>query len=115
MLLMLAALGLWCVTQSYAVLLIPSLLLFFIGFNFLEAALPARISQCAPPENKGAAMGIYSSLQFFGMFCGGVMGGTLYGSFGLSGLFMGCSIVALCWCVIFFYLTYTSSKHVGQN
>ncbi len=55
-------------------LLILSLSLFFCGFNFLEACLPAWVSLSAPTERRGAALGFYSSAQFFGAFCGGLLG-----------------------------------------
>lgn len=50
-------------------------ILFFSGFNYLEAKMPAMVSTIAPPEQKGSAMGIYASFQFFGAFLGGTLGG----------------------------------------
>jgi MFS family permease len=74
-----------------------NLLLFFSAFNFLEASLPSLVSKLAPISSRGTAMGIYSSSQFLGIFFGGVVGGWLYGQFHISGLFIGCGIIALCW------------------
>ncbi len=65
-----------------------NLILFFIAFNVLEAELPAQISTIAPKEQKGAAMGIYSSCQFLGIFCGGALGGFLYGHIGNTAIFL---------------------------
>ena len=48
---------------------------FFSAFNVMEASLPSLITKVAPPDAKGTAMGIYSSLQFLGIFAGGVVGG----------------------------------------
>lgn len=59
------------------VFLTLGLLLFFIGFNQLEAALPARVSKEAPDALKGSATGIYSSLQFLGTFLGAAIGGAI--------------------------------------
>lgn len=53
-------------------------ILFFVGFNFLEAALPSMVTQSCPVGTKGTAMGIYSSCQFLGAFCGGLLGGAVY-------------------------------------
>lgn len=53
------------------------LVLFFGAFNFLEAILPASVARIAPADMKGTAMGIFSSAQFIGAFCGGVLGGLL--------------------------------------
>ncbi len=47
------------------------LLLFFAAFTFLEASLPSLVSKIAPIKRKGAAMGIYSTAQFLGIFIGG--------------------------------------------
>ena len=55
--------------------LLAALSVFFSGFNVMEASLPSLITKTAPPDAKGTAMGIYSSLQFLGIFVGGVIGG----------------------------------------
>jgi predicted MFS family arabinose efflux permease len=47
------------------------LLLYFWGFNLMEASLPSWLSKIAPAGAKGSAMGIYSSMQFMGAFVGG--------------------------------------------
>ncbi|WP_416308635.1 MFS transporter [Neptunicella sp. SCSIO 80796] len=52
-------------------------LLFFIGFNFLEANFPSLVSSIAPAGKKGSAMGIYASFQFFGAFLGGTLAGII--------------------------------------
>ena len=72
-----------------------ALTLFFAAFNFLEAALPALISQLAPGQARGTAMGVYSSAQFLGIFLGGVLGGWCQGRFGLAGSF-GFSFAMAC-------------------
>ncbi|MBN7819279.1 MFS transporter [Bowmanella yangjiangensis] len=51
--------------------------LFFTGFNYLEANLPAMVSSLAPAGKKGSAMGAYASFQFFGAFAGGALSGLL--------------------------------------
>ena len=53
------------------------LVLFFGAFNFLEAMLPANVARIAPADMKGTAMGLFSSAQFLGAFCGGLVGGLL--------------------------------------
>jgi MFS family permease len=73
------------------------LLLFFATFTFLEASLPSLVSKIAPAGNKGTAMGIYSSLQFLGIFVGGVCGGIIYHHFGMNGIFVFCALLAALW------------------
>jgi MFS family permease len=77
-----------------------ALLLFFIGFNFLEASLPALVSRIAPAGQRGSAMGIYSSSQFFGAFLGGVTGGTLVQHFGYQALFAALAVIGLIWLLV---------------
>lgn len=74
-----------------------SLLLFLIAFSLLEAFLPSMVSKLAPPAKKGTVLGIYSSSQFFGIFVGGVMGGWLYGQFGLISVYSFCVILCVSW------------------
>ncbi|MDX8382314.1 MAG: MFS transporter [Ghiorsea sp.] len=55
-----------------------ALLVFFTGFNTLEASLPSLVSKYAPAGAKGTAIGVFNTSQFFGAFIGGVLGGFLY-------------------------------------
>ena len=57
--------------------IVTGLVIFFAGFNVLEAKLPALVSKAAPREARGTATGLYSSVQFLGTFVGGAAGGTL--------------------------------------
>lgn len=74
--------------------------IFFIGFNFLEASLPAHVSRLAPAGQKGTAMGVYSSSQFLGAFLGGISGGYIVQSYGFSYLFAANAAIALLWLVL---------------
>lgn len=76
-----------------------AMLLYFWGFNLMEASLPSWLSKIAPAGAKGSAMGIYSSMQFMGAFVGGGLGGRLYESYGSGILFAGFALVVLLWCV----------------
>lgn len=87
-------------TSLFAILLF--LWLFFTAFNILEASLPSMMSKLSPLENKGTAMGIYSSAQFIGAFIGGAMGGVLYTSFGLEGIFFASSLLIVIWLLLVF-------------
>ncbi len=106
------SIGLMCCAQLYfAVVLIGQwssilslcvgLLIFFIGFNLLEALQPSLVSRYAG-ENRGAGLGIYNTTMSIGLFLGGILGGWLYGSWGPNsifyvdiGLLMGWLIIAL--------------------
>jgi MFS family permease len=81
------------------VLLIAALVVFFSAFNILEANLPSIVSKAAPAQAKGTALGIYSSLQFLGIFAGGVAGGFVHQQFGISGVFAFTIALALLWLI----------------
>ena len=77
-----------------------TLFLFFTAFTLLEATLPSLISKITPIRQKGTALGIYSSAQFFGIFLGGSVGGWILGHFQWIGVFIFCAIIALLWLVL---------------
>jgi predicted MFS family arabinose efflux permease len=81
-----------------------SLLLFFTAFSLLEAFLPSLVSKIAPSTHKGTALGIYSFSQFAGIFVGGVMGGWLYGTWGLTQVNLFCAVLAIFWLAIAFHM-----------
>lgn len=95
-LLSLAQLTLW-LAHSTLWQVTLSLFLFFTAFNCLEASLPSLVSKIAPVQSKGTAMGVYSSAQFFGIFCGGTFGGWLYGNHHVAGVFYAGALLALLW------------------
>lgn len=77
--------------------IIFGLLLFFTAFNFLEASLPSLVSRVSPAAYKGAAIGIYSTFEFLGVFVGGVVGGGLYGVWGTGAVFLFAAAMMLPW------------------
>lgn len=74
--------------------------IFFIGFNYLEASLPAMLAQYAPAGSKGSASGIYTSCQFLGAFVGGIAGGWLYSIQGMTGVVLFCILLLATWYLI---------------
>jgi MFS family permease len=76
------------------------LFLFFCGFNVLEATQPSLASRLAPPQSRGAALGVYNTLQSLGFFAGGAVGGWLAKSVGSSGLFGACAALMLLWLAV---------------
>lgn len=70
---------------------------YFAGFNFLEASLPSLVSKAAPESIRGAALGVYSSAQFFGAFVGGTLGGVLLGAWGGAATLLASAGMLACW------------------
>ena len=77
--------------------LLAALAIFFSGFNVMEASLPSLVTKAAPPDAKGTAMGLYSSLQFLGIFVGGIIGGWANQTAGTAGVFVLTAGLALIW------------------
>ncbi len=78
-----------------------TLVIFFGAFNFLEARLPASLSQAAGEEARGAALGVFSTCQFAGAFAGGILGGGLLGSAaGMPGVFLLAGLAAAGWLTV---------------
>ena len=98
--LMTAALAILAIGSQVGVGIILGLLLYFMGFNLLEAAIPSWISKRAPVANKATAMGLNSSSQFFGAFVGGAMGGLLLSqpnllAWGILAVIMGVALLII--------------------
>lgn len=74
-----------------------ALAVFFAGFNFLEAGLPARLSILADGSLRGASLGVFSSSQFLGAFAGGLIGGRFLADGQPARVFMACAAMAGVW------------------
>jgi predicted MFS family arabinose efflux permease len=85
---------------SFAVLPVCiGLALFFAGFNFLEAGLPARLSILANGELRGISFGVFSSSQFLGAFAGGLIGGKFLIDGQPSQVFIACASITGVWLI----------------
>ena len=69
--------------------------IFFAGYNIASAILPSMMSRSTTPEQRGAASGVYSLMQFLGIFVGGVVGGWGLGIAGEKGVFYILAAVGL--------------------
>jgi predicted MFS family arabinose efflux permease len=79
---------------------IAALVIFFAGFNVLEAKLPALVSRAAPREATGAATGVYSSVQFLGTFFGAAAGGALAQHAGFAAVPVACLVAVAAWLAV---------------
>jgi len=77
--------------------IVAALVIFFAGFNVLEAKLPALVSRAAPREARGAATGMYSSVQFLGAFFGAAAGGALAQHAGFGAVLGACLAIIAAW------------------
>ena len=119
--LFLSAVGLLLVVQLGLLLHAPSLmwiagwlLLFFVGFNILEASLPSLVSRVAPSSAKGLALGIYNTTQAIGLFAGGALGGVVAARWGAQGVFACAAIIMGVWWVIALGMREVPKRSSGQ-
>lgn len=102
-LVLLVQLGLGVVAQvaSPSLLVMGGLMLvFFVGFNALEASQPSLVSRMAPAPLRGAALGAYNTLQSLGLFAGGFLGGALFQWGGMTSLFAVTTALTALWLVV---------------
>lgn len=98
-LLMIAELLLWS-GHHQLWLIVLALIVFFTGFNVMEASLPSLIAKFAPAHLKGTASGVYATSQFLGSFLGGLAGGALLGWGGFDAVFIAATSLTLVWLAI---------------
>jgi len=79
----------------------PGLLLgatvFFLGFNLLEASMPALVSHLTHATGRGRKMGVYTTFQFLGAFAGGALGGWSLDHAGGTATMWVAAFAALAW------------------
>nr|RNF64402.1 MFS transporter [Acidithiobacillus sulfuriphilus] len=93
----------WMALSSHSLWAIAvALFLFFLGFNVLEASLPSLVAKFSHPGAKGTATGVYTTAEFLGAFCGGLLGGLLYlpGQRNYSDVFWAVAAIYIIWLAI---------------
>ncbi len=81
---------------------VGALLIFFGGFNYLEATLPSLVSKTVYAGGRGTSLGVYSTCQFLGAFGGGAAGGWVLQQYGHEAVFILCVILAVVWWLVAF-------------
>ncbi len=81
-------------------LVVVAMVIYFTGFNLMEALLPSMISRIAPLSGKGTALGVYSTSQFAGAFLGGPVAGLIIQYQGMEGVYLVGGFMALLWAVL---------------
>ncbi len=97
---LIVAIGIFVVTTHSLWLIVVALIIFFAGFNLLEATLPSLIAKITPATQKGTAMGVYSSSQFLGAFAGGAIGGMAHQFWGITGVYYTALAFLLFWLLV---------------
>lgn len=79
--------------------------LYFIGFNLLEAGMPAVLSRVTGSQGRGRKMGLYSTFQFLGAFFGGVAGGWMLARTGSEAALVSAGVICLLWAIALLLLS----------
>ncbi len=102
-------------TKATSVIWIAAaLLIYFVGFNLLEALQPSLVSRFAK-ESKGTALGVYNTTQSIGLFTGAVIGGWLMDSHGDLSVFAMGAVLLLCWLIIAWSMRELPAKVVDSK
>ena len=96
--LIIAMIGL--VNALSSMVIVISMVAFFVGFNLLEVLLPAHMSRIVAAGTRGTGMGIYSTFQFFGTFIGGVSAGLLLSYADIVVLLYANAAIGIVWLLI---------------
>jgi len=94
---------------SSIILITISLVIYFVGFNLLEALQPSLVSRFAQ-ESKGAALGIFNTTQSIGIFAGAAIGGYLMDGHGDISVFITGIVLLFCWLIIAWSMGETPAK-----
>ncbi len=100
---------------SDVMFILIAMLLFFIGFNYLEATLPSLMSKTVSSAQRGAGSGLFSTCQFLGAATGGIAGGWLITSFGVPTLLMVCSGALMLWWLLAWTMVVPKRIHVAAE
>jgi sugar phosphate permease len=84
--------------SSSAVFVVASIL-FFIGFNMLEPLLQSTVSKYAKASQRGAALGLFTTSQYLGVFLGGAIGGAILHFMDLKSLSLVLTFVSFLWLI----------------
>ena len=95
-----ASLAALAASLEHVIGMVAALVIFFGAFNVLEAKLPALVSRAAPEGARGFATGVFSSVQFLGMFAGGSLGGLIAQHGGSTVVIASCIAATAVWLAV---------------
>lgn len=98
------------VIPAQFLMLLAVMVVYFGFFNFLEAAMPSYLSKLAGTKYRGAAMGVFSSAEFLGVFCGGAFAGWAM-RYGYDMVFMSIAAFLLISALLSYFFLWPKSVH----
>jgi predicted MFS family arabinose efflux permease len=102
-------------SQANSIILIATtLLIYFVGFNLLEALLPSLVSRFAN-QSKGTALGIFNTTQSIGLFFGAAVGGYLIDILGDISVFQISAALLFGWLIIAWSMGEMPTKSIDSK
>ena len=91
--------------SSSKLFFIVGVTIFFVGFSMHEPILQSSVSKFAKATQKGAVLGIFNGVGYFGSFCGGLIGGFFMHNYGIGWLSLFVIVMAFPWFYKLIFLT----------
>ena len=89
----------FAIPQDSLMLFTAGVLIFFIGFAIHEPIMQSLASRYPKAHQKGAALGVFTTLGYVGSALGGMCGGWLYQEIGLFYLSLIIAAVCVIWAI----------------
>lgn len=88
-----------------------AVLIFFMGFAIHEPIMQSLASRYPKAHQKGAALGVFTTLGYAGSALGGICGGWLYEEVGLFVLSLGIAGVCIIWAMLLMIFLNNPKNH----
>lgn len=76
----------------------------FIGINMIEPIIQSTATKFAKAKQRGEALGVFNTFQFFGVFIGGIIAAYLMKNFGYEMVSLFASLLAVSWFIFIFFM-----------
>ncbi len=101
----------YAVSSNTLILFGVAVLLFFVGFAIHEPIMQSLASRYPKAHQKGAALGVFTTLGYVGSALGGACGGWLYDKIGLFSLSIIIALVCVVWALLLIIFLQNPKNH----
>ena len=101
----------YAVKESEKWLILLMMIVFFMGFAVLEPIMQSLASRYPKAHQKGAALGIFTTLGYVGSALGGMCGGWLYEAVGVFSLSLIVAVICIIWAILLILFLSNPKNH----
>lgn len=101
----------YAVKESEKWLILLMMIVFFMGFAVLEPIMQSLASRYPKAHQKGAALGIFTTLGYVGSALGGMCGGWLYEAVGVFNLSLIVAVMCIIWAILLILFLSNPKNH----